>query len=129
METDICPTFKSAIDGHNGFEVDVYENPHEALKNFKARMYDLALLNNKMPSMNGFQLYSEMKKIDTQVKALFITAAEMYYQEFRDREGHELKEDGEEGRKEEGKEKDEIRGNGEYRQYCKFNENMFLQSQ
>lgn len=98
------------------YYVDVYENPHEALKNFKAGMYDIVLLDIKMPNMNGFQLYSEMKKIDNQIKALFITAAEMYYQEFRDKE--EVKE---------GEEKEETHGNGEYRQYCKFNENMFLQ--
>lgn len=115
-ESDICLTFKSAIEEYNTYDVDVYENPHKALKNFKAGMYDIVLLDIKMPNMNGFQLYSEMKKIDNQIKALFITAAEMYYQEFRDKE--EVKE---------GKEKEETRGNGEYRQYCKFNENMFLQ--
>jgi CheY-like chemotaxis protein len=123
-EPDICLTFKSAIEGHNGFEVDAYESPHEALKNFKASKYDLVLLDIKMPSMNGFQLYSEIKKIDNRVMALFITAAEMYYQEFRNKEGHVLKEVGEQT---EGEVKEEKYGNGEYRQYCKFNENMFLQ--
>jgi CheY-like chemotaxis protein len=29
---------------------------------------------SKLPEMNGFQLYSEMKKIDSHIKALFVTA-------------------------------------------------------
>jgi hypothetical protein len=73
----------------------------------------------------GFQLYSKIKEIDNQVKALFITAAETYYQEFRDKGNHGLKVVG--GVKEEKEEIEKKHGNGEYRQYCKFNENMFLQ--
>jgi two-component SAPR family response regulator len=36
-----------------------------------------------MPEMNGFDLYEEMKKIDSKVKICFLTANEMYYEEFR----------------------------------------------
>ena len=36
-----------------------------------------------MPKMDGFDLYQEIKKIDSQVRICFLTASEMYYEEFR----------------------------------------------
>jgi two-component system catabolic regulation response regulator CreB/two-component system response regulator ChvI len=41
------------------------------------------MFNIKMPEMDGFDLYQEMKKIDSKVKICFLTANEMYYEEFR----------------------------------------------
>ena len=51
-----------------------------AIENFKAGTYDLLLLDIKMPEMDGFQLYQEMKKIDNKVKVCFQTAGEIYDQ-------------------------------------------------
>jgi DNA-binding response OmpR family regulator len=45
-----------------------------ALENFKPDLYDLLILDIKMPKMNGFELYQEIKKIDTKVKTMFLTA-------------------------------------------------------
>jgi two-component SAPR family response regulator len=50
-----------------------------ALSNFKAGMYDLILLDVKMPQINGFELYEKIREIDSKVKARFITAYEVYY--------------------------------------------------
>ena len=36
-----------------------------------------------MPGMNGFQLYREIRKIDKKVRVCFITAFEIYFDEFR----------------------------------------------
>jgi len=44
------------------------------------------LLDIKMPEMNGFHLYQEMKKIDSKVKVCFLTPSEMYYERFRNEE-------------------------------------------
>jgi CheY-like chemotaxis protein len=57
-----------------------------ALENFNAGSYDLILLDIKMPEMDGFHLYLEMKKIDNKVKVCFLTASEMYYERFRKEE-------------------------------------------
>jgi DNA-binding response OmpR family regulator len=67
----------------SGFNADSYDDPISALENFKAGSYDLLLLDIKMPEMDGFHLYQEMKKIDSNVKVCFLTASEMYYERFR----------------------------------------------
>jgi CheY-like chemotaxis protein len=45
--------------------------------------YDLIILDIKMPKLNGFELYAEIQKRDTQVMICFVTADEMYYNEVR----------------------------------------------
>jgi DNA-binding response OmpR family regulator len=54
----------------NGFVVDTFNDPLLALQSFKEndeknnnrKSYDLAILDIKMPKMNGFELYNEIKK-------------------------------------------------------------------
>jgi DNA-binding response OmpR family regulator len=73
-EPDLIMLFKLGLED-NGFEVDAFNDPHTALCAFKNKgSYDLALIDIRMPDMNGFELYNEMKKIDDQVKVCFITA-------------------------------------------------------
>jgi DNA-binding response OmpR family regulator len=53
-----------------------------ALSEFKAGLYDLAVLDIRMPEMNGFQLYRKLRDRDKKLKICFLTAAELlYYQE------------------------------------------------
>ena len=40
--------------------------------------------------MDGFQLYDEIKKKDQKAKICFLTASELYYEEFRKKEYHAL---------------------------------------
>jgi CheY-like chemotaxis protein len=42
--------------------VDSFENPTLALEKFKAHSYDLAVLDIKMPDLNGFALYRDSIK-------------------------------------------------------------------
>jgi two-component SAPR family response regulator len=37
-----------------------------------------------MPKMNGFELYREMRKINSEVKVCFITAYEVYYEQLKE---------------------------------------------
>lgn len=68
----------------DNFKVDSFTDPHAALRNFATGLYDLAIIDLRMPVMNGFALYSEIKKLDNNVKICFMTAAEdTYYEAFR----------------------------------------------
>ena len=46
----------------------------KALSNFKANSYDLVLLDIRMPVMNGFELYKNIKAIEGWAKVCFLTA-------------------------------------------------------
>jgi two-component system, OmpR family, response regulator ChvI len=82
-DTDITLAFKKGLE-NDGFKVDVFNDPLEALSNFETSKYDLLLLDIRMPKMNGFELYREMDKIDNNVKVCFITAFEVYYEALRE---------------------------------------------
>jgi DNA-binding response OmpR family regulator len=69
-----------------GFKVDTFTDPQEALSNYKPGYYDLVILDIMMPKMDGFQLYGEIKKKDQKAKVCFLTASELYYEEFREKE-------------------------------------------
>jgi CheY-like chemotaxis protein len=69
-EAGIAFTLKLVLE-ESGFLVDVFNDPKIALINFKPDYYDLILLDVKMPEMNGFELYQEIKKKD-KVKACFV---------------------------------------------------------
>jgi DNA-binding response OmpR family regulator len=84
-EPDVSMVLKMILD-QNGFNADSCDDPILALENFKAGSYDLLLLDVKMPEMDGFRLYQEMKKTDSKVKVCFLTASEMYYESFREEE-------------------------------------------
>ena|SRR3982074_3341701 len=77
-EPDINTTLEKALE-QNGFKVDSYECPLMAFENFKPYYYNLAILDSKMPQMNGFSFYREIKKLDTNLRICFLTAGEMYY--------------------------------------------------
>jgi two-component system, OmpR family, response regulator ChvI len=82
-EPDITSTFDMILE-MNGFEVDSYNDPLLALSNFKPNFYGLALLDIRMPKMNGFELYKKIKDIDNKIEACFITAFEDYREEFKE---------------------------------------------
>jgi two-component system response regulator ChvI len=81
-EPDVTYTLEIVLE-RNGFIVDSYTDPTLALSNFKPGLYDLLLLDIKMPKMNGFDLYQKMKEIDSNVKICFLTASELFYEKYR----------------------------------------------
>ena len=82
-EPDVNLAVKIVLE-ENGFQVNTFTDPFLALENFRkeAGMYDLLILDMKMPQMNGFELYRQIKKIDDKVKVCFLTAGEMDYTQF-----------------------------------------------
>jgi CheY-like chemotaxis protein len=84
-EPSVTLTFKTALQD-SGFKdyVDVYNDPLEALSNFKPGFYDMLLLDVRMPKMNGFELYEKMKELDETVKVCFMTSYDVYYMSLRE---------------------------------------------
>ncbi|MGE5633914.1 MAG: response regulator [Deltaproteobacteria bacterium] len=81
-ESDITFTIKSILED-NGFKVDSFTDSISALDNYQINFYDLVILDIKMPKMDGFKLYTKIKEKDPKVKICFLTASELYYEEFR----------------------------------------------
>ena len=81
-ELDIITSLKKILERHE-FEVDGFTDSVEALSKFKPNMYDLTILDIRMPKMNGFELYREIRKIDDKCRICFISAFELYYDELR----------------------------------------------
>jgi len=81
-EPDIALTFEQILQAE-GFEVDSFNDPHEALSNFGAGIYDIVLIDIKMPKMNGFDLYRKLKNIDDNVKYCLLTAYGAYYDKLK----------------------------------------------
>jgi DNA-binding response OmpR family regulator len=83
-EVDITLSIKTVLEGDE-FQVDSFNDSVSAFNSFKAGFYDLLILDIKMPKMNGFQLYRQIRNIDNKVKVCFLTAlSEMHdYEEFK----------------------------------------------
>ena len=58
-----------------GFMIDTFNDPLQALENFKPNMYDLVILDIMMPKMDGFDLYNKLKDMDHDIKICFLTAS------------------------------------------------------
>lgn len=72
-EPDIVITLRTVLE-RNNFTVDAYTEPQQAIKSFKPDAYNLLILDIKMPQMNGFELYKELRKIDEKIRVCFLTA-------------------------------------------------------
>ena len=81
-EVDITFALENALENY-GFIVDTFNDPIMALKSYKNNFYDIVILDIKMPKMDGFELYNKLKEQDPKAKICFLTASELFYEEFR----------------------------------------------
>jgi two-component system, OmpR family, response regulator ChvI len=82
-EPDIAAVMKLGLQ-KEGFEVEAITDPIKAIEYYqKSKRFDLALIDVRMSPINGFELYRRLLKIDNKLKVCFITAFEIYYDEFR----------------------------------------------
>jgi PleD family two-component response regulator len=61
-EPDITLTFKIALHSTGLFEVYTFNEPLQALANFKSGFYHLVLTDIKMPKMNGYEFRQKDKR-------------------------------------------------------------------
>jgi DNA-binding response OmpR family regulator len=55
-DEDITNLFQTLLE-YDGYKVDAFTDPINVLYNFRKSMYELVLLDLKMPKMNGMLLY------------------------------------------------------------------------
>jgi DNA-binding response OmpR family regulator len=63
---------KVALEGV-GFSIDLFNDPVMALESMKPSLYGLVILDI-MPKMNGFELYTQLKRRDPEINVCFLTA-------------------------------------------------------
>jgi DNA-binding response OmpR family regulator len=81
-DEDINNLFKLFLE-YDGYKVDAFTDPIDALYSFRKDVYDLILLDLKMPKMNGMILYQKLKNIDPNLLFCFITANREYIEHLK----------------------------------------------
>ena len=94
-EADVALTLKLVLQKY-GFSVDAFTDPTIALESFDPQLYDLLILDIRMPTMSGFELYSKikLKNYSLKLKTLFLTALKDLenYENYKDNVSPKLKE-------------------------------------
>ena len=82
-DSDIVQVLKIGLQ-KNGFLVNAFTNPQEALQSFKSNTeaYCLMLSDVRMPGLSGIQLARKVKEINPGVKVILMTAFEIRDNEF-----------------------------------------------
>ncbi|HJT84458.1 MAG TPA: response regulator [Nitrososphaeraceae archaeon] len=72
-DEDIVNLFKIFLEC-NGYSVETFTDPFEALFNFRKNKYDLILLDLRIPRIDGITIYKKLKEIDENVIICMTTA-------------------------------------------------------
>jgi DNA-binding NtrC family response regulator len=72
-EPNIRLVYRSALAGL-GYEIFESSSAEAALEQFRARHYEVAILDLKMPGMDGLELLAKMHELGIQTPVAFITA-------------------------------------------------------
>lgn len=78
-EKDVLYTFNVAL-ANNGYHVNAFSDSQEALECFKQAnnsYFKLVILDLRMPGLNGLELYTRLKAINSNVKILFLSALDI----------------------------------------------------
>ncbi|HKU82888.1 MAG TPA: response regulator [Candidatus Nitrosocosmicus sp.] len=63
-----------------GYQVNIYNDPNSLLEEFEPGIYDLLITDIRMPRINGFELASRIRIMDSKIKICLATAFEEYYE-------------------------------------------------
>jgi DNA-binding response OmpR family regulator len=82
-DPDITLTFKKGLEAENEkgsnlfFEISIYNDPLDALSEFRPNLYDLLLVDINMPKIDGLEFSTKILEQDINVRVCFITATEI----------------------------------------------------
>jgi two-component system, cell cycle response regulator CpdR len=77
---DQIKLFTDALERY-GFESSSYANPVTALKNFRAGIYDAAIIDVMLPEMNGLELSQKLMDVDRFIPIVYLTAVDLHSNE------------------------------------------------
>src|SRR5947209_8467154 len=72
-DVDTCRNLSDIL-SDLGYHVDTAHDGPSALELVQKRRYDIALLDLKMPGMDGLELYRQIKKLQAGTVAMVVTA-------------------------------------------------------
>lgn len=77
-EIDLLVVYKKALE-LSGLTVSAFSDPLKALEEFKSNYsrYVLVITDIRMQEMNGYELINQIKKINPEVKVIFVTAQDV----------------------------------------------------
>jgi DNA-binding response OmpR family regulator len=81
-DKDLTNLFQTFLE-YDGYKVDAFTDPIDALNSFKKNTYDLGLLDLKMPRMSGIILSEKLKNIEPTLLFRFITAHKEYIERLK----------------------------------------------
>jgi len=71
-DREILSSFMHLL-SENGYGVETAETGHEAIEKCKRGSHDLALLDIKLPDMDGTQLLEQLQGIDPKMRTIMVT--------------------------------------------------------
>jgi two-component SAPR family response regulator len=86
-EVDIAFSLKTVLERNRLVHVDTFNDPGDVISKYNNQpgiVYDLLIIDILMPTMNGFELYEKIKKIDNNAKVCFISAYRTYFEALRE---------------------------------------------
>jgi CheY-like chemotaxis protein len=81
-EPDHCMVYQIVLEDA-GYQCFSYSDSVKALQEFRPSYYDLVILDIKMPKLDGFALCEKIRELDKNIQIIFVTASEVYYENFR----------------------------------------------
>ena len=77
-EIDLLVVYKKALE-LAGLKVSAFSDPIKALEEFKLNYtrYVLVITDIRMQQMNGYELINQIKKINPEIKVIFVTAQDV----------------------------------------------------
>jgi CheY-like chemotaxis protein len=81
-EPDHCMVYQIVLQDA-GYECISYTDSVKALQEFRPNYYRLVILDIKMPKLDGFALCEKIRELDKNIQIIFVTASEVYYENFR----------------------------------------------
>jgi DNA-binding response OmpR family regulator len=79
-EKDITSILKPGLE-HHGFVVDTFNDPVQAISQYKPNFYDLIVLDIRMPTIDGFKVAKQIWANDERARICFFSAFEIYESE------------------------------------------------